>query len=401
MPDLAEAVAEQRTSQKRPFPDDLSNSISLNSGSYAGVVPTSQKIGTSDHHHHQNGNKKICISPSDSFMASPFEPSFASYVEQTPSTPSSRDFTASNPPLANTTIISSGVGPTPAASPRNQPQTPGAPAVTPTASTTTTKLRTASGPSSGASLDELQAENKLLRQRLAKFQSELEKRSQPESSMILKLAKKDQDIGALTAELQALRRQQSDRDLESSPTKLLDPTWALLYGAMKKEVEEKNKKIEHLQREILGVSFTPYSITGKKLVSKLKALQTENEELGKQLYQGRVEQLQTALAMEKAVVEKLERRLRESDQLSLELDRENEAMQETIFELQHRLHDHEPKGLHERPQQQLHERSGGARDESEPSVVRGLQESVDSRKPQGSSDSEADAPEVEDAALEE
>lgn len=133
----------------------------------------------------------------------------------------------------------------------------------------------------------------------------------------------------MQAELrEAYKRMQADAD--DGTQKLLDPTWALIYQAMKKEVEEKNKKIENLQREILGTGFTPYrystvavgwnagmtdteiggSITGKKLVAKLKALQTENEELGKQLCQGRVEQLQTALAMQKTIVQKLERQVK-------------------------------------------------------------------------------------------
>ncbi|KAI8917268.1 hypothetical protein DFJ77DRAFT_459780 [Powellomyces hirtus] len=222
---------------------------------------------------------------------------------------------------------------------------------------------TVPGRSTSATLEELQAENKLLRQKLAKYQSELEKRAIPESTFVSKLAKKDQDILALMTELQDLKSQVHP-DVEDTKRKLLDPTWALLYKAMKKEVAEKNKKIEHLQREILGVGFTPYSITGKKIASKLRALQTENEELGKQLCQGRVEQLQTALALEKTKVEKLERSIRgiprqcrvsprhivtsyfwrfqESNEMMLDLDKENEELSATAFALEAKLRHYEP-----------------------------------------------------------
>ncbi|TPX58118.1 hypothetical protein PhCBS80983_g03342 [Powellomyces hirtus] len=200
---------------------------------------------------------------------------------------------------------------------------------------------TVPGRSTSATLEELQAENKLLRQKLAKYQSELEKRAIPESTFVSKLAKKDQDILALMTELQDLKSQVHP-DVEDTKRKLLDPTWALLYKAMKKEVAEKNKKIEHLQREILGVGFTPYSITGKKIASKLRALQTENEELGKQLCQGRVEQLQTALALEKTKVEKLERSIRESNEMMLDLDKENEELSATAFAFEAKLRHYEP-----------------------------------------------------------
>ncbi|KAJ3149110.1 hypothetical protein HDU86_007053 [Geranomyces michiganensis] len=158
-------------------------------------------------------------------------------------------------------------------------------------------------------LAELQAENKLLRQRLAKTEAELEKRSIPESTFLGRLARNEQDVLALTAELQELGKL-AHPDVEDTNRKLLDPTWVLLYKAMRREVEEKNKKIENLQREILGVGFNPNSITGKKIISKLRALQTENEELGRQLCQGRVQQLQTALALELAKREDLERQLK-------------------------------------------------------------------------------------------
>ncbi|KAI8585940.1 hypothetical protein BDZ88DRAFT_455460 [Geranomyces variabilis] len=154
-------------------------------------------------------------------------------------------------------------------------------------------------------LEELQAENKLLRQRLAKTEAELEKRSVPESTFLGRLARNEQDVLALTAELQELGKL-AHPDVEDTKRKLLDPTWVLLYKAMRREVDDKNKKIENLQREILGVGFNPNSITGKKIVSKLRALQIENEELGRQLCQGRVQQLQTALALELARREELE-----------------------------------------------------------------------------------------------
>ncbi|KAJ3185424.1 hypothetical protein HDU87_000043 [Geranomyces variabilis] len=189
-------------------------------------------------------------------------------------------------------------------------------------------------------LEELQAENKLLRQRLAKTEAELEKRSIPESTFLGRLARNEQDVLALTAELQELGKL-AHPDVEDTKRKLLDPTWMLLYKAMRREVDDKNKKIENLQREILGVGFNPNSITGKKIVSKLRALQTENEELGRQLCQGRVQQLQTALALELARREDLESQLRDAAATELELENENQELHAVAISLQSKLQRYE------------------------------------------------------------
>ncbi|KAJ3040440.1 hypothetical protein HDV00_010876 [Rhizophlyctis rosea] len=112
---------------------------------------------------------------------------------------------------------------------------------------------------------------------------------------------------------------------------------------MKKELLEKNKKIEDLQQEVLGTNFTPYSIPGKKLLAKLRALQQENEELGKQLSQGKVEQLQVELSLERQSADELKATLEESNQLVVELDSEAEIMQVKILNLQARLEEYEKR----------------------------------------------------------
>ncbi|KAJ3289960.1 hypothetical protein HK104_007107 [Borealophlyctis nickersoniae] len=126
---------------------------------------------------------------------------------------------------------------------------------------------------------------------------------------------------------------QINPELDSTKRKLLDPTLNLLVRAMRKELAEKNKKMEELQQEVLGNNFTPYSIPGKKLVAKLRALQQENEELGKQLCQGRVEQLQIELALQKKANERLKDQLKEADKMAVNLDEEAETMQSIIFNL--------------------------------------------------------------------
>ncbi|CAG8540076.1 13107_t:CDS:2 [Ambispora gerdemannii] len=110
--------------------------------------------------------------------------------------------------------------------------------------------------------------------------------------------------------------------------KFLDPAINALFRTMKKELEEKEKMIEDLRNELDGIGFTPNSITGKKLVAKLRALQHENEELGRQLRQGRVEQYEVEIAMQRKVIDELKAGLEESDSQLLLMDEENERLQD-------------------------------------------------------------------------
>ncbi|CAG8565399.1 16178_t:CDS:2 [Acaulospora colombiana] len=131
---------------------------------------------------------------------------------------------------------------------------------------------------------------------------------------------------------------------QSLRKKFLDPAINLLFRAMKKELEEKEKTIEDLQRELAGVGFTPNSITGKNLVTKLKDLQDENEELGRQLRQGRVEQYEVEIALQRKLINELRHGLEaDYENQFIAFDSEIERLQDLIFQLQSRLKHYENK----------------------------------------------------------
>ncbi|KAJ1567255.1 hypothetical protein HK096_010460, partial [Nowakowskiella sp. JEL0078] len=142
----------------------------------------------------------------------------------------------------------------------------------------------------------LQAENDRLNKTVSKLSIDVKTR---ETTLLLRLAKKEEEVQNLIAELQEQVRQQFQQD--SSKKKLLDPMMNVLWKSMRKEVEEKDERIKALEAELHGVQFTPNrygserffqkNATGKKLIAKIRALQCENEELGKLLFKGRVEQM--------------------------------------------------------------------------------------------------------------
>lgn len=83
--------------------------------------------------------------------------------------------------------------------------------------------------------------------------------------------------------------------------KLLDPALHTLYSALRQSLAEKDAQIAKLTEELSAREFTPQSITGKRLIGRLKALQSENEELGKLVYGGRMEGLEVELGLTRKI----------------------------------------------------------------------------------------------------
>ncbi|KAJ3340190.1 hypothetical protein HDU93_007279 [Gonapodya sp. JEL0774] len=158
---------------------------------------------------------------------------------------------------------------------------------------------------------------------------------QRETTLMVKLSRKEEEVQTLLAEVNNLSAALNDDGSESLRKKLLDPSLSLLYKAMRKELGEKDSKVKELQAELLAVQFSPNSVVGKRLVAKLKALQMENEELGRLLFSSnRVEQLQTELGLQKKLMEELKSSVEEADQIIVDLDNEIESLQGTLFNQQ-------------------------------------------------------------------
>ncbi|CAG8593940.1 8662_t:CDS:2, partial [Paraglomus occultum] len=163
--------------------------------------------------------------------------------------------------------------------------------------------------------------------------------------LLLRLTKKEEEVQTLLTELQSLS-QVLTPDFSYDPSlrkKFLDPAINALFRTMKKDIEEKNKIIEELQRELEGINFTSNSITGKKLVSKLKALQSENEELGRQLRQGRVEQYEVEISLQRKMINELKASLEESEEQNHSLDSEIEKLQDIVLQQAAKLKRYEEK----------------------------------------------------------
>eukprot|EP00794_Sanderia_malayensis_P000037 gene37-628_t len=163
-----------------------------------------------------------------------------------------------------------------------------------------------------------------------------------ENVLVMRLATKEQEMQELLTQIHELKQSQNPSTNQLKST-LLDPSVNLLFEKMKSELGDTKEKLEQAQNDLSAWKFTPDSVTGKKLMAKCRMLIAENQELGKQLSQGRIAQLEAELALQKKYNEELKSSQDELNEFVLQLDEEVEGMQSTICALQQQLKDSKQK----------------------------------------------------------
>ena len=72
-----------------------------------------------------------------------------------------------------------------------------------------------------------------------------------------------------------------------------------MAGASRPQVQAAKKREQEARDELQASQFQSGSIPGKKLMNKCKELQAENDQLGKELSEGRVQKLKADCALQK------------------------------------------------------------------------------------------------------
>jgi len=171
-----------------------------------------------------------------------------------------------------------------------------------------------------------------------KLQLQQQEATRRENVLMMRLATKEQEMQDLLTQLQELKQAQTP-SAQQLQTMLIDPAVNLLFEKMKAELTETKDRLEQAQNDLSAWKFTPDSVTGKKLMAKCRTLIQENQELGKQLSQGRIAQLEAELALQKKYSEELKGSQDEMNEFVIQLDEEVEGMQATICVLQQQLKD--------------------------------------------------------------
>jgi len=171
-----------------------------------------------------------------------------------------------------------------------------------------------------------------------KLKLQQQEATRQESVLKMRLATKEQEVGELMTQIHEMKQTQTP-SANQLQEMLLDPAVNLLFEKMKAELTETKEKLEQAQNDLNAWKFTPDSVTGKKLMGKCRMLIQENQELGKQLSQGRIAQLEAELALQKKYSDELKESQDDLNDFVIQLDEEVEGMQSTICVLQQQLKD--------------------------------------------------------------
>ncbi|KAK2531429.1 Wtap, partial [Columba guinea] len=143
-----------------------------------------------------------------------------------------------------------------------------------------------------------------LRESEEKLKQQQQESARRENILVMRLATKEQEMQECTNQIQYLKQVQQPSVAQLRST-MVDPAINLFFLKMKGELEQTKDKLEQAQNELSAWKFTPDSQTGKKLMAKCRMLIQENQELGRQLSQGRIAQLEAELALQKKYSEEL------------------------------------------------------------------------------------------------
>ncbi|MBZ3871025.1 Pre-mRNA-splicing regulator WTAP [Sciurus carolinensis] len=127
-----------------------------------------------------------------------------------------------------------------------------------------------------------------------------------------------------TTQIQYLKQVQQLSVAQMRST-MADPGINLFFLKMKSELEHTKDKLEQVQNELSAWKFMPDRQTSKKLMAKCQMLIQENQELGRQLSQCQIAQLEAELALQKKYSEKLKSSQDELNDFIIQLDEEVEA----------------------------------------------------------------------------
>jgi len=186
-------------------------------------------------------------------------------------------------------------------------------------------------------IDYLESKLELLKdQSKSKLESQNQDSTRRENILIMRLASKEQEAQDMMVQIQELKQALAPSTSNLRAT-LLDPCINLLFEKMQEQIKDLQTQLNEAKGELSAWTFTADSVTGKKLMGKCRMLIDENEELGRQLSQGRVAQLQAELALQKSANEEMQKNLDEMTGFVVQLDEEVEGMQATILHLQQQL----------------------------------------------------------------
>eukprot|EP00854_Cymbomonas_tetramitiformis_P010530 gene10530-12461_t len=136
-----------------------------------------------------------------------------------------------------------------------------------------------------------------------------------------------------------LRVQAKDQEIQDFKVyKLaLDPAVHREFTRLQKELDDKDKALKASQADLESATYSADSKMGRRLRARLQTVLKENEELASQIKEGKVQRLETELAMLKDYLNEMKRLDRDLVDDAQMLDEESTELQQHLFVLQNRI----------------------------------------------------------------
>mmetsp|Transcript_46189 Transcript_46189/g.75373 ORF Transcript_46189/g.75373 Transcript_46189/m.75373 type:complete len:228 (-) Transcript_46189:176-859(-) len=176
-----------------------------------------------------------------------------------------------------------------------------------------------------------------LRQSERKLQELLKEQKRRENSLVMRLSLKERDLVELQGQLEDLRQSITAPRANQARTFCLDPAVNAEFKRMKDEVKQMTEKLRKTQEDLEAAAFNPQAQTGRMLMQKVRSLAEENEEWSKQAGEGRLRDLEAALAVQKQIAVELKQSCADATEYVHVMEEEEKVFQTEIESLQRQV----------------------------------------------------------------
>ncbi|CAI8046295.1 Pre-mRNA-splicing regulator WTAP [Geodia barretti] len=181
-----------------------------------------------------------------------------------------------------------------------------------------------------------------LKENETRLQLRVQEAQRRENVLNMRLATKQQETQEIMSQLHDLKQAQSSESSQLHSL-MVDPAVNVMFSSMKKQLKEYKEKAgacserpQCMEIHSRQVECSDLVVTGKKMMAKCRSLIQENAELGKQISQGRVAQLEAEIALQKKCNQEIKTAQDELNEFVIQLDEEVDSMMSFVLSLQNK-----------------------------------------------------------------
>ncbi|GLC53434.1 hypothetical protein PLESTB_000744700 [Pleodorina starrii] len=167
-------------------------------------------------------------------------------------------------------------------------------------------------------------------------QEELRQLRRRDAALQMQLADRNLESLELRREL-AVAASAADPSVVQLKQLMLDPAVAREFARLRGELETAQAELATAREELTAVTFTQESKVGRQLMAKCRSLQEENEEMGRELAEGKAHLADAAAALARSQADDMRAAYQELEDHCLVMEDEAEELQREVFALRARV----------------------------------------------------------------